>query len=62
MAKIKVEKDLYQRAEKCGSALGYSSVDEFVEHLLEKALREHEKKEGGASAVEERLKGLGYID
>jgi hypothetical protein len=64
MAKIKLEGDLYDRARKVSETAGYSSVDEFVSHVLEKELRniggsgdtpEDEEK------LKERLKGLGYI-
>jgi len=67
MSKIKIDKDLYRRAAEVASAAGYSSVDEFVEHLIERALRETKSdggddEDGDRAAVEERLRGLGYID
>jgi Arc/MetJ family transcription regulator len=63
MSKIKIDKDLYRRAAEVASAAGYSSVDEFVEHLIERALRETKSDdEEDRAAVEERLRGLGYID
>lgn len=66
MAKIKIEKELYQRAEESAQEAGYSSVDELVSHLIERFLREQRTRAGGGEAdqgaVEERLKGLGYID
>jgi hypothetical protein len=63
MPKVKIEEDLYRRAAEHASERGYSSVEEFVAHLLEQALRA--KEEMGAeeaAAVERRLKGLGYIE
>jgi metal-responsive CopG/Arc/MetJ family transcriptional regulator len=65
MAKVKVDKALLQRATELSKELGYSAVDELVEHLLEKALREHDRgkgDKGDKGKVEERLRGLGYID
>jgi Arc/MetJ family transcription regulator len=66
MAKIKIDKDLYQRAAEVARVAGYSSVDEFVEHLVERALRESKPDDKSddeeRAAVEERLRGLGYID
>ena len=62
MAKVKVDKALLQRAAELSKELGYSAVDELVEHLLEKALREHDRGKGDKGKVEERLRGLGYID
>jgi predicted CopG family antitoxin len=65
MAKIKLDDDLYNRAKKISDTAGYSSVDEFIAHVLEKEIRtltgggdysaEDEEK------IKERLKGLGYI-
>ncbi len=59
-AKIKLEKELYQKIEKIAEAAGYSSADEFIVHVLEKEVARFE----GADSEEEikkRLKGLGYI-
>ncbi len=59
-AKIIVDKELMKRAEKAAASAGYSSVGEFVTHLIE---RELAKIEGAADQEElkNRLKGLGYI-
>ncbi|MGQ9800968.1 MAG: hypothetical protein ACUVRL_04805 [Candidatus Saccharicenans sp.] len=59
-AKIKLEKELYQKIEKIAEIAGYSSAEEFIIHLLEKEVARFE----GADSEEEikkRLKGLGYI-
>ena len=62
-AKVKVDKDLYRRAQDAAAKWGYSSLDEFVAHLLEKALKDFEAQQGeDGDAVEERLRGLGYIE
>ena len=64
MAKIKLSKDLYDRAAKVADTAGYSSVDEFISHVVEKELR---NITGGDDSPEdeeklkERLRGLGYI-
>ena len=58
--KIKVEKDLYERAKKVAGLAGYSSVDEFIVHLLETAAPRTEGESG--EEVRKRLQGLGYID
>ena len=65
MAKIKLDDDLYARCKKISDTAGYSSVDEFIAHVLEKEIQtltgggdysaEDEEK------IKERLKGLGYI-
>lgn len=41
---------------------GYSSADELVEHLLLRGLRAYEEAEDDPAKLEERLRGLGYID
>jgi hypothetical protein len=58
--KIALDKALYERARRCARLAGYSSVDEFITHALEKALAQIED---GASEeeVKKRLKGLGYL-
>jgi len=59
-AKIKIEKGLYERVKKVANIAGYSSVDEFVTHLIEKELAKIEETKSDEE-VKERLKGLGYI-
>jgi hypothetical protein len=58
---IKLDKDLWERIRKCANAAGYSSPEEFVQHILE---RELAKLEDAASDEEivKKLQGLGYID
>ena len=61
--KIKMEKDLFERCKKHAIESGYSSVEEFITHALEKELKGLVKKrEGDRKEVEKQLKGLGYID
>ena len=59
--KVKLDRDLYERLQRCAAAAGYSSVEEFVTHALEKEIAKLE--EGGVSEdeIKKRLKGLGYI-
>ena len=61
MPKIKVESGLYDRLKKVTEIAGYSSVEEFVTHMIEKELEKIEVAEDD-KAVEERLRGLGYIE
>lgn len=64
MAKVKLEGDLYQRAAEHASAKGYSSVDEFIAHAVEEALRQAEDQLSAQdeAAIADRLRGLGYIE
>jgi hypothetical protein len=61
MAKsIKVGNELWSRIEKAAKAGGYSSPQEYAEHVLDK----HVPQSDDASSKEEimkRLKGLGYL-
>ena len=61
MARIKIDNNLYDRIRKISEVAGYSSVEEFVVHMIEKELEQLEGPEDDA-AVEERLRGLGYIE
>ncbi len=61
MASIKLKQDLWARLAKAAAAAGYSTPEEFVEHVLERAVA-HLEEEQGEEDVIRRLKGLGYID
>ena len=59
--KVKLDNDLYEKAKKYVKMTGYSSVDEFVAHMLEKELAKIEEGDESIEEVEKRLRGLGYI-
>jgi len=59
--KLKIEKDLYDRLKTCAEVAGYSSVDEFVKHVLEKELERIDGENADVEETKRRLKGLGYI-
>jgi hypothetical protein len=60
---IKVDKDLLERCKVEAKKSGYSSVDEFIAHALEKELKKTDvKSQEGTEEVAKRLRGLGYID
>jgi len=58
--KIKLDKDLFERVKTYAQVAGYSSVDEFVQHLLERELSSLEGAES-EEEIRKRLQGLGYI-
>lgn len=58
---IKLSPELRQRVKDCAEKQGYSSPQEFIEHLIEKELSRHEESEA-KEEVERRLKGLGYLE
>ena len=59
--KVKLDKDLYERLKQGAEAAGYSSVDEFIRHTLEKAASAIEEADS-EEEVKKRLQGLGYLD
>jgi hypothetical protein len=64
MAKsIKLNNDLWKRIERQAAAAGYSSPEEFVQHLIEEELTRRESPEAheAAKEAERRLRGLGYL-
>ena len=61
MAKIKIDSNLFDRAKKAAEVAGYSSMDEFITHIIEKELAKHETTEADEK-VAEQLRGLGYIE
>ena len=59
-AKVKLSKELYEKARMYSRTAGYSSVDEFVTHVLEKELSQLEDADS-EEEVKHRLRGLGYL-
>jgi metal-responsive CopG/Arc/MetJ family transcriptional regulator len=58
---VKLSKTLCERARIAAEAAGYSSLEEFVEHAIEKELASREEAEGKEEVLR-RLKGLGYLE
>jgi metal-responsive CopG/Arc/MetJ family transcriptional regulator len=61
MAKIKIDSNLYDRVKKAAEVAGYSSVEEFITHIIEKELTKHETSDTDEK-VADQLRGLGYIE
>jgi hypothetical protein len=57
---IKLDKPLVERARRCADLAGYSSLEEFVTHTLERVVAHLEEAEG-EDEIKRRLKGLGYL-
>jgi len=59
-SKIKIDKELLEKAKKFATIAGYSSVEEFITHVIEKEIK---KLEGSDSEeeIKKKLQGLGYI-
>jgi metal-responsive CopG/Arc/MetJ family transcriptional regulator len=58
---IKLKKDLWKKLKKVAAAGGYSSPEEFIEHVLEREVAKLEDAQSDEEIVR-KLKGLGYID
>lgn len=59
-SRIKLDKALLAKVKRYADLAGYSSVDEFVTHVIEKELAKFEGSDSEED-IKKRLKGLGYI-
>jgi metal-responsive CopG/Arc/MetJ family transcriptional regulator len=59
-AKVKLDKDLFEKVRKYARMSGYSSPEEFVSHCLEKEIAKLEESDS-EEEIKKKLKGLGYI-
>lgn len=62
MTKVKIDSKLYDRAKKAAEAAGYSSFEEFLTSLIEKELAVLETSSDDEKAINDQLRGLGYIE
>ena len=60
MAKLKIDRELYEMMKEAARQKGYSSVDELAAHLLEEQIRRIFDEQEDPD-VTDRLRGLGYI-
>lgn len=58
---VKLNKALSERARLHAQKSGYSSLEEFVEHVLERELAKLEEGDS-REEIEKKLKGLGYLE
>ncbi len=59
-SKVRLDKDLLTRVKRYADIAGYSSVEEFITHALEKELAQLEEADS-EEEIRKRLQGLGYI-
>jgi metal-responsive CopG/Arc/MetJ family transcriptional regulator len=59
-SKITLDKGLLARVKKFADIAGYSSVEEFITHALEKELAVLEEADT-EEEIKKKLQGLGYI-
>jgi hypothetical protein len=58
--RIKLDKELMRKLKRYAVIAGYSSVDEFVTHALEREVAKLEDADT-EDEIKKRLQGLGYI-
>ncbi len=58
---LKLDKALCDRARDHAAKAGYSSLEEFVQHVIERELAKDEEA-GSHEEIEKKLKGLGYLE
>ncbi len=59
-SKVKLDKHLLEKVKRYAALAGYSSVDEFITHALEKEIAQLEEADS-EEEIKKRLQGLGYI-
>ena len=57
---VKLDKALLARVKRCVDLAGYSSVEEFIAHAIEKEVARFERGDS-EHELRNKLKGLGYI-
>ncbi|MFH1743005.1 MAG: hypothetical protein ABIH23_28705 [bacterium] len=58
--KVRISKDLFGKIKTYSEIAGYSSVEEFVTHALEKEIAQLEEADSEED-IKKKLQGLGYI-
>ena len=59
-SKVKLDKDLLNKVKHYAELAGYSSVNEFITHALEREIERLEESDS-EEEIKKKLKGLGYI-
>lgn len=59
--KIKIAKELHDRLVTAAQEAGYSSTDEFIQHVLERSISGQQELSDQEQA-ERQLRGLGYLE
>lgn len=58
--RIALDKELLDKVKRYAELSGYSSVEEFIAHVLEKQIA-HLEDAATEDEIKKRLKGLGYL-
>ena len=57
---VKFDSHLWDRLKRYADLAGYSSVDEFVRHVVEKEIAQLDRSDS-EEEIRKKLKGLGYL-
>ena len=57
---VKIEKATLDKAKRFAKIAGYSTVEEFIQHVLEKEMSQVDET-ASEEEIKKRLQGLGYI-
>lgn len=58
---VKIDKRLYDQLAETAQRQGYSSTDELILHVLQRAVGDSDEKLD-AERAEQQLRGLGYLE
>jgi len=58
--RLKIDRTLLDKARRYADLAGYSSVDEFIEHLLAREIAKLDESDSEED-IKKKLQGLGYI-
>ncbi len=58
---VKLNKDLWAKVKRVSDAAGYSSPQEFIEHVLDREISKLDEAQSDEEIVL-KLKGLGYLE
>lgn len=61
MAKVKIDSNLFDRLKSAAEVAGYSDMEEFLTHIIEKELAKYEEADE-QNKTADQLRGLGYIE
>lgn len=59
-SKVQIDKALLEKARRYAAIAGYSSVEEFISHIVQKEIARLDEPDS-EDQVKKRLKGLGYL-
>jgi metal-responsive CopG/Arc/MetJ family transcriptional regulator len=59
-SRVKLDKALLAKVKRYSDLAGYSSVEEFITHALEKEIAQLDEADS-PEEIKKKLKGLGYI-